>query len=174
MPSTDVRAVVRLPVSISDDHVYRVPTNLVISLSMGATNLLVVLVVTQRSLTIDLLTIVPFLSRALLYAIGLSFLFGGIALLYERIRSLFSIVQFLFIGLIYLPLTDLFWPRLLPVGQEAATLHDAMVNGTVLLQFSTVDHVLLVGTTVVYVSIGYLSFHFAQHRARWKGLLDDG
>lgn len=150
-----------------------VVTNLLLSLAMGVANLLAVLVITQRTLTIDLPTIVPILTLTLFHAIGLSFLFGGFALLYKRIRSLFSIVQFIFIGLISLALTDMFWPRLLPVGQGAAMLHEAMANGTTLLEFPTSDHVILVVTAVGYLTFGYLSFHVAQNRARRKGLLDE-
>lgn len=150
-----------------------VVSNVIISVTMGVANLLVVLLITQRALTLDVVTIVPILSLTILHAIGLSFLFGGIALLYKRIRSLFSIVQFFFIGLISLALTDMFWPRLLPVGQGAAMLHEAMANGTTLFEFQMIDHVILIGTAVVYLSLGYLSFHIAQNQARRKGLLDE-
>lgn len=150
-----------------------VVTNLLISISMGVVNLVAVLAITRAKLTIDVLTIAPILVMTVLHAIGLSFLFGGIALVYKRIRSLFSIVQFLFIGLISLAMTDLFWPRLLPVGQGAAMLNEAMTEGTGILEFSTLDHAVLVATTVLYLSAGYFLFHLAQRRARQKGLLDD-
>lgn len=147
--------------------------NITISVTMGAANLLIVLFVTKETLTIDLPTIVPILCLTIISAIGLSFLFAGVALLFKRIRSLFSIVQFLFLGLISFALTDMAWPRLLPIGQGAAMLHQSMSNGTKLLEFPLIEHVILVGTAVVYLIIGYLSFYLAQHHARKRGLLDD-
>lgn len=150
-----------------------VMANIVISVTMGIVNLVIVLFVTGETLTIDLVTILPILALTLLHAIGLSFLFGGVALLYKRIRSLSSIVQFIFIGLISFALTDHLWPKLLPVGQGASMLHEAMANGVGLLEFAPVDYAILVATAAAYFGVGYLVFHVAQHRARQQGLLDD-
>lgn len=150
-----------------------VVSNLVVSVTIGVVNLSIVLVVTGERLTIDLLTVVPILVLTLCHAIGLAFLLGGIALIYKRIRGFFSMLQFAIIVIISFSLTDMFWPRLLPVGQGAAMLNDAMTEGVGLLEFHPFDHVLLVTTAVVYLLIGYLSFHLAQHFARQRGLLDD-
>ncbi|WP_135853902.1 ABC transporter permease [Halorussus salinus] len=147
--------------------------NLVVSIVISVVTLGFILVMTGESLTIDLVTIVPVLGLTILHAIGVGFLLGGVALVYKRIRGMFSMLQFAFIGIISMALTDEFWPRLLPVGQGAAMLHEAMANGRGLLEFSLLDHAILASTTVVYVLIGYLSFHLAQHHARRRGLLDD-
>lgn len=148
-------------------------SKLVISLFIGVVNLVVILLITGRTLTIDLLTVVPLLALTLCQAIGMGFFLGGFALLYKRIRSLYSIVQFVFVGLIAAAMSDAMWPRLLPVGQGTWMIHQAMTDGIGLFQFSLVDHAILVGTAVVYLFIGYASFHITQHRARQRGLLDD-
>ena len=150
-----------------------VTANIVLSVTIGTTNLLVVLFITEQTLTIDLPTVVPILALTILAAIGLSFLLAGVALLYKRIKGLFSIVQFLFLGLISMALTDAFWPRLLPIGQGSAMLHAAMTRGVSLLEFKPIDHAILVGTGVGYLVLGYLAFYLAQHEARQRGLLDD-
>ncbi len=150
-----------------------VVAGLVTSISIGLVNLTVVLVVTGERLTIDVVTVLPILVLTLAQAIGLSFLLGGVALIYKRIRSMFSILQFVLIVIISLSLTDRFWPKLLPVGQGAAMMNEAMVNGVGLAGFSAFDHALMVTTAAVYLVIGYLSFHLAQHFARQRGLLDD-
>jgi len=146
---------------------------MVVSLVISVTTLGFILALTGESLTIDLFTIVPVLGLTILHAIGVGFLLGGVALVYKRIRGLFSTLQFAFIGVISMSLTEQFWPRLLPVGQGSAMLHEAMANGRGLLEFTLLDHAILLSTSVVYVLIGYLSFHLAQHQARRKGLLDD-
>lgn len=151
-----------------------VTANIVLSVTFAGVNLAVVLLVTGRTLSIDLLTIGPVLALGLVHAVGVSLLLGGVALLYKRIRSLFQIVQFVFLGLISVALTSSrLWPRLLPVGQAAAMLRETMVYGTRLWQFPAFDHAVLAGTAVVYLLVGYLSFYVAQHRARQRGLLDD-
>lgn len=161
------------PFQFSTIMVAAVIANITVSVGIGTTNLIIVLFITNETLAIDLLTIVPILSLTLLHAIGLSLLFAGLALLYKRIQGLFSIVQFLFLGVISFALSDAFWPRLLPIGQGAAMLHQAMAKGVGLFEFSPLDHAILIGTAGVYLSIGHLSFYFSQHRARQEGLLDD-
>lgn len=147
--------------------------NMIVALSIGMVTLGFILVLTGETLTIDLFTVVPILGLTILQAIGMGFFLGGIALVYKRIRTLFSTLQFAIIGVLSLALTDAFWPRLLPVGQGAAMLHESMANGLLLLDFPLFDHAILVSTSVVYLLIGYLAFHIAQHHARTKGLLDD-
>lgn len=150
-----------------------VVANIGVSIAIGVINLVFILLLTGETLTIDLPTVLPILGLTMLHAIGLSFFLGGIALLYKRIRSLFSTLQFGVIGVISVAMTDAFWPKLLPVGQGAAMLNEAMSNGRSLLEFPPLDHAVMVGTAVVYLLVGYLSFHLCQHRARRKGLLDD-
>lgn len=161
------------PFRFSTVMVAAVVANILISVTMGVVNLLVVLFITGESLTLNLVTIVPLLSLTLLHAIGLSFFLGGFALIYKRIRSLFSIIQFFFLGFITFALTGKLWAQLLPVGQGAWMLRDAMANGTKLWEFAPLEHAILLGTSVVYLAFGYASFHLAQHVARQRGLLDD-
>lgn len=148
-------------------------SSFVISAAIGTLNLLLVLLVTQRTLTIDVLTVGPIFALTLLQAIGLTFFLGGVALLFKRIRSLYSTLQIAVFGIISFALAGNLWARLLPVGQGTWMLHQAMARSRGLEDFSALDLGLLVGTTVVYLSLGYLVFHLTQHRARQHGLLDD-
>lgn len=147
--------------------------NLVISTSIAVINLLIVLQITGETLTLDVLTIGPILVLTLFHAVGLSFLLGGFALIYKRIRSLFPLIQFVFIGFISLALTGQLWARLLPVGQGAWMMRGAMDQGVRYWNFELIDHGILVGTGLIYLGLGYAVFHLAQHVARQRGLLDD-
>lgn len=144
-----------------------------LSVGIGVTNLVLVVLITGERIVIDLVTIVPILAFTLCTAVGLSFMFGGIALLYKRIRGLLSVVQFVFIGFISLAMTDMIWPKLLPVGQGTAMLHRAMTQGTRLWEFSVIDHLLLLGTAVGYLGLGYIVFIYSQNKVRQNGNLDD-
>lgn len=148
-------------------------SDFLISAVIGTLNLFLVLFVTQRSLTIDVLTVGPLFALTLLHAIGLTFFLGGVALLFKRIRSLYSTLQFAVLGTISFALAGELWARLLPVGQGTWMLHQAMARGRALGDFSLLDHAILAGTSVAYLALGYLVFHAAQHRARQRGLLDD-
>lgn len=150
-----------------------VTTSVSVSVGLAVLNLAVVLVVTGETLVIDLVTTVPILVLTLCTAVGLSFTFGGVALIYKRIRGLLSIMQYVFVGLISFALTDALWPRLLPIGQGTAMLHRAMTEGVRLWEFSLVEYLLLVGTAIGYLGLGYLVFSYAQYRTRKNGMLDD-
>jgi len=147
--------------------------NILISTTLSVVNLVIVLLVAGESLRIDLLTIIPILVLTLLPAIGVSFFLGGFALIYKRIRSLFSIIQFAFLGAIGLALTGKLWARLLPVGQGAWMMRGAMAGGLRFWEFSLVNHAILIGTGLVYLALGYATFHLTQYVARQRGLLDE-
>lgn len=144
-----------------------------VSVGMAAITLAFTLLVTGETLTLDMLTVVPILSLTILHTIGLGFLFGGVALLYKRIRGWFNMAQYVFVAVISFAMTDRLWPRLFPTGQGASMLHRAMSDGTALVGFPVIDHVVLLGTAVTYLAVGFSVFYVAQHRARQRGLLDD-
>ena len=65
--------------------------------------LAVMLFVTGRTLALDPLTVVPIATLAVAPAVGVGFVFGGLAIRFKRIENAFQLVQFVFIGLIAAP-----------------------------------------------------------------------
>jgi ABC-2 type transport system permease protein len=147
--------------------------SVMISTAMGLLTLGFALLITGTSLTVDLLTVVVIFVPTLLSAIGVSLFFGGVALIYKRVRSLFNILDLVFIAIVSLAMTDRLWPRVLPVAQGASMLRDAMAGGLRLTEFPFVDYVLLLGAAGLYLLLGYTTFFISQHKARQGGLLDD-
>jgi ABC-2 type transport system permease protein len=141
------------------------------SLAWGGGILALMLLTTGRTLTVDLVTVVPISLLALMSVVGISFVFGGLAILYKRIENVSQLVQFVLIGLIAAPISSFEPLRYLPLVQGSAMLQEAMQDGVGLTQFSTLDLGILVGTGVGYFLLGYLLFNYAGRVARSRGVL---
>jgi ABC-2 type transport system permease protein len=135
--------------------------------------LAVMLGITGTQLELPVGTIVVVAGLAILSVLGLGFAAGGIAVLYKRIGNWLNLLQFGFIVLISAPAFDIGWLRVLPLAQGSAMLQRAMLDGTRLWEFPALDLVVLVGTAVGYVAVGYIVFEWATRRARKLGVLGD-
>lgn len=149
----------------------KVLVNLVESVLFGGIMLVLMLLTTRRTLSVDLVTIVPVTVLALLSVVGLGFVFAGLALVYKRIDSFSQLMQFVIVGLIAAPVAGFSPLRFLPLVQGSSMLQDAMRQGTRLWEFSALDVGLLVGTAVVYSLVGYAVFRFCSHVARKRGVM---
>lgn len=141
------------------------------SLLWGAIILPLMLVTTQRSLSVDLLTIGPIVVLALLSVVGIGFVFAGAALLWKRIENVSQLMQFLILGLIAAPASGIDALRYLPIAQGSWMLQQAMQDGVRLWEFALADIGLLVATGVVYSLAGYLVFNRAAVAARRRGVM---
>lgn len=149
-----------------------VSSTTILSIGIGVVNLALVLTITGTSLSLNVVTIGVLLGCTLCAAAGLSFAFGGVALVYKRIQGIKGFVTFAFVGLISISLTDTFWSAFLPLGQGTVMLHQAMTEGIYLWEFPVIDHVILVGTAIGYLCLGYIVFFYSQLRVRNNGTLD--
>ena len=131
------------------------------------------LLMTGTALQLNLVTVVPVATLAIVSVLGLGLAAGGITILYKRVGNWLSLLQFGFIVLISAPAFDLGWTRLLPLAQGSALLQRAMIDGTRLWEFPVVDLAVLVIVAVGYVALGYVVFQYATRRARRLGVLGD-
>lgn len=141
------------------------------SLAWGGGILALMLLTTGRTLSVDLLTVVPISLLALLSVVGISFVFGGLAIVYKRIENVSQLVQFVLIGLIAAPISSIEPLRYLPLVQGSEMLQRAMQDGLGLADFPTADLAILFGTGVGYFLLGFLVFTFAGRVARTRGVL---
>lgn len=146
-------------------------SNVLQSMLVGGLVLALMLLTTQRTLSLDVITIVPISVLALLSVVGIGFIFAGLALIYKRIGSISSLMQFGMVGLIGAPAADAPLLRLLPLAQGSALLQQAMRNGVRLWEFSATDLGLLVGTALAYLVIGFGAFRFCLRIARKRGVM---
>ncbi|EFW92486.1 hypothetical protein ZOD2009_09263 [Haladaptatus paucihalophilus DX253] len=147
--------------------------NLLWSFVWGSLILVLMLVTTGETLIIDFVTVVPLGILTIASAIGLGFALGGLALLYKRISAAFQLMQFVFIGLLSAPVTDVPLAKFLPLSLGSYLLRQSMQNGTSLWNIDPTDLGILVGVAVVYTVVGYVAFTLCQRRARKLGVLGD-
>ena len=126
---------------------------------------------TGQSLVIKPVTVLVLGTFAVAPAVGIGFVFGGLAMLYKRVENAFNLVQFVLIGLIAAPVGEYPLLKWLPLAQGSYLLGQAMTEGVRLWEFSAMELAVLVVTAVGYLGIGYLAFHRAQRRARRKGVM---
>lgn len=149
----------------------KVVVNVFMSFLWGSVILLLMLVTTGETLSIDLVTVLPVGILTLASAVGVGFVFAGAALLYKRIENAFQLVQFGFIGLIAAPVSSTPVLKWLPLSAGSHALQRTMRQGVRLWELSPDILFALVVTAVVYLGLGYLVFQRAQVRARRKGLM---
>lgn len=145
--------------------------NVAFSALWGAIILAMMLLTTGQSLTIDVLTIIPVALLALAPAVGIGFVFGGLALVYKRIESVFQLLQFVFIGLIAAPVDQFPVLKFAPMSLGSHLLSQAMVDGVRLWELPTSDLAILVAVAVAYLGAGYVAFSALSRRARRLGVL---
>lgn len=145
--------------------------NVLESFMWGVGTLAVMLLVTGRSLSLDPLTVVPIGLLALAPAVGVGFVFGGLAIRFKRIENAFQLVQFVFIGFIAAPVGTYPWLRWVPLAQGSHLLQVAMRDGVPLTAMPATDLAVLLLTAVGYLLLGYGVFTYCQVWARRKGVM---
>ncbi|AFO57464.1 MULTISPECIES: ABC transporter permease [unclassified Natrinema] len=135
--------------------------------------LAIMVLITGRSLELNLVTIVVVATLSIVSVLGLGLAAGGVTVLYKRVGNWLNLLQFGFIVLISAPAFDLGWLRFLPLAQGSALLQRAMIDNVRLWEFPAVDLAILVGVAVGYLALGYAAFQYATRRARRLGVLGD-
>lgn len=145
--------------------------NVLESFLWGLGTLAVMLLVTGRGLALDPLAVVPLGLLALMPAVGIGFVFGGLAIRFKRIENAFQLMQFVFVGFIAAPIHTYPWLRWLPMAQGSRLLQFAMNRGVPLTGMPPFELVVLVVTAVGYLALGYAVFHYCQVWARRTGVM---
>lgn len=145
--------------------------NLLEAALWGVVILGVMLGVTGRALALDPLTVVPLAALAIAPAVGIGFLFGGLAVRFKRVENMFQIVQFVFVGLIAAPVGSMPALRWLPMAQASALLRTAMQDGVSLWALPAADLIVATVTAAGYLLAGYLAFRYCSRWARRAGVM---
>lgn len=145
--------------------------NLIVSIVFAGTVLALAMITAGRYLRVDLLTLVPVGLLTLASAVGLAFALSGVTLRYKRTENLLAVVQFGFVGCIVAPVETYPFLKLLPLALGSRLLGQVMSAGVRLWELPTADLVLLVGTAVGYLVLGYGGFRVAARKARKRGVL---
>lgn len=140
---------------------------------LGLMMLTMLLVSVSVTLSFDPLTVLPIVLLTLAPAVGLGYIFGGLALLYKRVESAFQLMQFAFVALIAAPVEQLPALKFAPFALGSYLLRQAMGQQKGLMELPAADLGLLVAVGVGYLSVGYAVFRFIQTKARKRGVLGE-
>ncbi|WP_121822719.1 ABC transporter permease [Halostella salina] len=151
----------------------KVVANVLESLVWGGIVLALMLLTTDRTLAVDLLTVVPISVFAVASVVGIGFVFAGLAMVYKRVENVTQLMQFVLIALIAAPVSEVGAVRFLPLSQGSAMLQSAMRDGVHIWEFSATNLAVLVGTGVGYAAIGYAVFAYCTGVARRRGVMGD-
>ncbi|AHG03447.1 ABC transporter [Halobacterium sp. DL1] len=145
--------------------------NMVDTFLRGAITLAVMLVVSGRTLAVDPITVLPIAALAVAPAVGIGFLFGGLAIRFKRVENAFQLMQFGFIGLIAAPVAQYPWMKWLPLAQGSQLLQTAMRDGIALWNLPPGELGVLIVTAVGYLVAGYAALTYCQRWARREGVM---
>ncbi len=150
----------------------RAIASLTLRLTLILLILLIIIGLTGSQLSFPLTLVLP-LVTVLLAAYGLAFIMGSCALLFKRIQQLLGLFQFVLLFLLATPTETWVGPMrwvslLLPMIPSAGVLRDLMARGTS-LDWSQWAIALVNG--LVYFLLGFLTFRWAEHRAKQQGIL---
>ncbi|MDI3269779.1 MAG: hypothetical protein QJR00_03650 [Bacillota bacterium] len=129
------------------------------------------LAITGRTLTLDLITLLPLLLLVVVAALGVGLFVAGIALIHKRIQSVVNLLQWVVLTLVVAPvgLSPLF--ALPPMSAPAALIREAMTQGVRLSQFSWTSLAVAGGLSLLYFLLGWAFFGHQERKARREGLL---
>jgi len=145
--------------------------SLVVNLLVNAILLLAAMATTGKWLQLDVVSILPLLVLTLFGAYGVGFAMGGLALVFKRIQATFQILQFVFFGFLFIPLTKFPAGAYLPLAMGNALVKRVMVDGLRLWELPAGELAVVAGTGILYLALGLAAFSWASRVARTRGLL---
>lgn len=162
--------------SMSPMGIWRIMTARLISTTI--INLIIVIVLLYVSmltsgqwLNIDVITIVPILILTLISMFGVGFIIAGISIILKQVQAFLQILQFILMGLTFVPLSLSPVIAYLPFVKGIDLVREVMIDGLTLSQFTLGDFMVLVFSAVFYFSIGLGVFVYCERVAMNKGLL---
>lgn len=122
-------------------------------------------------LHLDLPLVATILAPTLFAVAGLGFVVAGLALVFKQIQSLLQVLQFVFLGLAFVPLSLSPWLVAAPVVKGIDMVRAVMVQGAGFGSFGPADWGALVLNGAVYFGLGLGAYLLAERRALRRGLL---
>jgi len=147
----------------------RIAVRLSYTLVIGLLMLVFMMITTQKWIWIDPVSVVPLAAITMLSATGLGYAFGGLALVYKRVSSIFTIIQVLLLGAISAPAGQL--TNLLPLAWGTDLIVVVISEGISLWQLPAADLVGMTAVTMGYLSVGYIVFGYAVNLTKRRGIM---
>lgn len=129
------------------------------------------MVVTNTWLNIDVISILPVLIFTIISMFGVSFIIAGMAIIVKQINAFLQVLQFILMGLTFLPLSLSPFLAILPVVKGVDMVRGIMIQNKTLLDFHSADYLSLIANAVIYLILGILIFKRCERTAMTKGVL---
>ena len=120
-------------------------------------------------LHIDILSLLPLFIFALASVWGLSFMLGGLVLVFKRVQAVFQLIQWALLGCIVMSASVV--SVFLPLAFGTRLIGEVMVNDASLLSLPPVDLLMLMANGAIYFGMGYFIFSQCIKISKKKGLL---
>ncbi|MGB1252832.1 MAG: ABC transporter permease [Candidatus Promineifilaceae bacterium] len=147
-------------------------SSLVINLGLSIVVMLILLLITGRTLSFQITILLPF-ATAILAIYGIAFAIGGLSMIVKKVYQIMPLLQFSLLILIITPVED--WEGigailgyLLPITPSIWLLRDILVRG---LSPNITLAIACVVNGVLYYVVGLVLFSYTEKRARQKGLI---
>lgn len=122
-------------------------------------------------LNLDLLTILPILLLTLISMFGVGFMIAGMSMLLKQVQAFLQILQFLLVGLTFVPLSVAPFLAFFPFVKGVDLVREVMIHGVKLTEFGFGDYFILIANAAVYFPLGLAFFLYCERVAMQKGLL---
>jgi len=144
---------------------------LLINVAIMTLMVMLSMVTAGQWLRVDLASLVLILLPTLIGMMGLGYLVAGLTLVYKQVQALLQILQFVFVGMAFVPLSRAPFLELAPVVKGIDLTRQLMVQGRPLADITVMDWTSLIASAGFYFTFGLIFFRFCERRAMARGLL---
>ncbi|TVR85164.1 MAG: ABC transporter permease [Trueperaceae bacterium] len=159
------------PVGLRAILAARMVGTLLVNLVITSAMLVLTMLTAGQWLSFDLPLLAAVLAPTFVAVVGLGYAVAGLALVFKQIDALLQVLQFVFLGFAFVPLSVAPWLELAPVVKGIDMIRAALIEGVTLSAFGPRDWASLVLNAAVYLALGLLAFALAERRARSRGLM---
>ncbi|NFF81611.1 hypothetical protein FC764_10235 [Clostridium botulinum] len=147
--------------------------NLILDLFVCFVILLIIMFITGYWINIDVVSLLIIIFIGIFSILGISLVFGGLALIFKKIKSILNIIQYFLLGLIIPPLgafNDTI-SALLPFRKAIEEVFKITMGGLSFMDFSIGEYSVMIVNSLAYFIIGILIFKLCSYIAKKNGLL---
>lgn len=148
-------------------------TNVIVNLIVCFLVLYSIMATTNYWLDIKIVQLVILILIGIFSILGISLMFGGLALIFKKIQSLLNVFQYFLIGLVF-PSQESLNPIIsimLPFRPTIDKVYYIIFGGQSLFDITFGEYAIIIGNSIAYFLLGVFVFNYCSKVAKKKGLL---
>lgn len=150
-------------------------SRIVAQISLELISIIILLFLAQLTsgqwLNLNPLTIIPIMIVTFVSMIGVGFMMAGLAIIFKQIQNFLQILQFILMGLVFIPLSSAPLMEFAPFVKGVNMVRMVMMDNLSLLDFTMFDYLSLILNAIVYLAAGLFIYLQCEKAAMRKGLL---